>query len=123
MVREWDAERAVELRSWTFSNWITDLAVSDDGTRLAATGPEGVVWTINLTTGDPALRIPLAGAYGNGVAFAPKRPYLVTSDGDGNVRFWHRETGQPIGTPMQFHGEVTRPAVPPELGPVRGSRR
>jgi serine/threonine protein kinase/WD40 repeat protein len=109
-VREWDAEKLAEKRSWNFgNNWITDVAVSDDGAWLAATGPAGIVWTVDLITNRRGTPIPLAGAYGNGVAFAPKRPYLVASDGDGNVRFWHRETGQQIGIPVRFHGEVLRP--------------
>jgi WD40 repeat protein len=109
VVREWDAEKQVELRSWRFRAWITDVAVSSDGARLAATGPEGVVWVIDLASGAESLSLSLAGAYGNGVAFAPKRPFIVACDGDGNVRFWHRDTGQPVGIPRRFQGEVTRP--------------
>ncbi|MBN9119526.1 MAG: protein kinase [Planctomycetes bacterium] len=112
-IREWDARKRVEVRAWQRPGWITDVAVSADGTRLAATGTEGVVWVIDLTTGEEVCAPALAGAYGNGVAFAPKRPYLVTTDGDGNVRFWHRDTGQPIGIPLRLRGEVTRPRFRP----------
>jgi serine/threonine protein kinase/WD40 repeat protein len=108
-VREWDTTKNEEVRSWRVEGWITDIALSHDGKRLAATGSGGAVWLIDLTNGRIAMELPLAGAYGNGVAFAPKSPVLIASDGDGNVRFWHRETGQPIGIPMRFHGEVTRP--------------
>jgi WD40 repeat protein len=114
-VREWDADGAVERRAWRFGGWITDVAVSDDGARLAAAGPEGA-WVIDLHRGTVVRSLPLAGAYGNGVAFAPGRPHLVTTDGDGSVRFWHRETGQPIGVPLRFHGEVTRPRFRPLSG-------
>ncbi|MBP3958068.1 WD40 repeat domain-containing protein [Gemmata sp. G18] len=75
---------------------------------MAATGPEGFVRVIDLVTNREVLELSLMGAYGNGVAFALKQPFLVASDGDGNVRFWHRDTGQPIGIPLRFHGEVTR---------------
>jgi serine/threonine protein kinase/WD40 repeat protein len=108
MVREWDAASAAELRRWNAGGWVQDLALSPDGTRVAATGPEGIVRVIDLAAGRVALDIPLAAAYGNGVAFAPHAPYLLTSDGDGNVRTWHRDTGMPVGLPMRFTGEVTR---------------
>ena len=112
-VREWDAEKMTEVRAWNLRGWMTDIAVAADGTRLAATGTDGTVWVIDLTTGKVALELGLAGAYGNGVAFAPKRPFLVATDGDGNVRFWHRDTGQPVGIPMRLSGEVTRPRFRP----------
>jgi WD40 repeat protein len=108
-VREWDADTAAELRAWPLGGAADDVAVSADGARLAATGPAGTVWTIDLAAGTVGPIISLAGASGNGVAFAPRSPYLVASDGDGNVRFWHRETGQPIGRPMRFRGAVVRP--------------
>ncbi len=60
----------------------------------------------DLVSGQELPEISLAGAYGNGVAFAAHRPYLIASDGDGNLRFWHRDTGQPIGIPMRFQGYV-----------------
>ena len=107
-VREWDATTGVELRSWPIKGWITDIALAPDGKRVAATGPEGFVRVIDLVTNREVLELSLMGAYGNGVAFALKQPFLVASDGDGNVRFWHRDTGQPIGIPLRFHGEVTR---------------
>jgi WD40 repeat protein len=61
----------------------------------------------DLAREPPRLMLDLAGAYGHGVAFAPKRPYLVCSDADGNVRFFHRETGQPIGVPLRLGGVVS----------------
>ena len=114
MVREWNTTTGTEVKAWPVLGWVTDIALSADGTRLAVTGTGGTVWVINLVTKEFVLQLPLAGAYGNGVAFAPTRPLLVASDGDGNVRFWHRDTGQPIGIPMRFQGEVTRPRFRPD---------
>jgi len=114
IVREWDTEKGVELRSWPLRGWISDVAVSADGKRLAATGTEGIVWVFDLASGNDLFDISLTGAYGNGIAFAPKQPYLIAADGDGNVRFWHRETGQPIGIPLRFHGGVTNPRFRPD---------
>jgi serine/threonine protein kinase/WD40 repeat protein len=112
-VREWDAATGKAVREWKLMGWITDVAVSPDGARLAVTGPLGA-WVFDLTTGQGLFDLGLAGTYGNGIAFAPKRPYLVTTDGDGNVRFWHRDTGQPVGIPMRLAGDVTRPRFRPD---------
>ncbi|HEY1188442.1 MAG TPA: hypothetical protein VGE74_12395, partial [Gemmata sp.] len=114
-VREWDALTGTERRNWHIRGWVTDVAVSSDGARLAATGTDAMVSVFDLTApvrpgtrDEPLLEIDLAGAYGHGVAFAPNRPHLVASDSDGNVRLWHRETGQVMGLARQFRGEATR---------------
>jgi serine/threonine protein kinase/WD40 repeat protein len=114
LVREWDAEKNTGGRAWRVGNWVQDLAISADGTRLAATGPDGFAHVIDPNGRRPVVEIPLGGANGNGIAFAPKRPFVLTSDGDGNVRFWHRDTGHPIGIPMRFSGEVTRMRFRPD---------
>ncbi|QJW96606.1 WD40 repeat domain-containing serine/threonine protein kinase [Frigoriglobus tundricola] len=128
-VREWDTETAAVahtwpfrgwgakvalVRSWALRGWITDVVVSPDGKRLAATGTDGTVWVIDLTTGAVVLELSLAGAYGNGVAFAPNRPLLVATDGDGNARLWRLDTGQAVGVPLRLPGEVTRPRFRPD---------
>jgi serine/threonine protein kinase/WD40 repeat protein len=113
-VREYDVQAAAQKREWETNGWVQDVALSPDGMRLAATGPEGTARVIDLKTGRTVCDVSLSGAYGNGVAFAPKSPYLVTSDGDGNVRFWHRETGHPVGIPLRFSGEVTRMRFRPD---------
>jgi serine/threonine protein kinase/WD40 repeat protein len=113
-VREWDAEKGTPGRTWRVGNWVQDLAISPDGTRIAATGPDGFAHVIDLGGARPVVEIALGGANGNGIAFAPKRPFVLTSDADGNVRFWHRDTGHPIGIPMRFFGEVTRMRFRPD---------
>jgi len=108
LIREWDAASAMERRHWYAGGWVQDLAISPDGTRIAATGPEGIARIINLPNDHVERDINLASAYGNGIAFAPTAPFLLTSDGDGMVRTWHRETGMAIGLPIRLSGEVTR---------------
>jgi serine/threonine protein kinase/WD40 repeat protein len=107
VIREWDTVRAGELRNWDAGGWIQDLALSPDGTRVAATGPEGIARVIDLSANRVVLEINLGSAYGNGIAFAHS-PFLLTSDGDGNVRTWHRDTGMQVGLPIRFLGEVTK---------------
>ncbi len=112
VVREWDAEKFVELRAWFTGGWVQDIALSPDDKRVAVTGPEGVARVFELPPypAPPrlALDLSLGSAYGNGIAFAPKRPLLLTSDGDGNVRFWRADTGMPVGLPIRLAGEVTK---------------
>jgi serine/threonine protein kinase/WD40 repeat protein len=108
-VREWDLTNRSQSRSWSTPGWVQDLSISPDGTTLAATGPAAKVRFINLTDRrPPAPDIDLSGSYGNGVSFAPNHPLLITTDSDGNVRYWHSETGQPVGTPLRLSGEVLR---------------
>jgi WD40 repeat protein len=107
-ILEWNAEKATELRNWDAGGWVQDLAVSPDGKRIAATGPAGIARIINLDANRVERDIDLASVYGNGIAFAPTAPFLLTSDGDGTVRTWHRESGMPIGQPFRFSGEVTK---------------
>jgi WD40 repeat protein len=109
MLLEWDAERLTTLRSWEIPGWITHLAFSPGATHIAATGTNGSIYVIELETGRQIQEISLAGAYGNGVAFAPDRPLLLASDTDGNVRGWNWMTGVPVGVPLQLTGEVLNP--------------
>ena len=114
LVREFEAQKNTLVRERQVGNWVQDLAMSPDGTRLAGTGPDGFARVFDLTGERATVEIPLAGANGNGIAFAPKRPFVLTSDGDGNVRFWHQDTGHTIGIPMRFLGEVTRMRFRPD---------
>jgi serine/threonine protein kinase/WD40 repeat protein len=108
-IQEWDAASLKPLRSWKAEGWVSHLALSPNGAHLAATGTEGLVRVMDLTTGEVIHKISLAGAYGKGVAFSPKRSLLVVSDADGNVRGWDWKTGVPVGVPLQLTGEVLCP--------------
>jgi len=107
-VREWDLKANTLKRVWRASGWVQDLAVSPDNKYIAATGAGTSVQLIDLTGTKPTTDIDLSGSNGNGVAFAAQQPVLVTSDNDGNIRFWHRETGQPVGIPLRITGDPHR---------------
>jgi serine/threonine protein kinase/WD40 repeat protein len=111
-VREWNTDTRTEGRYWQYRGAITDVSVSPDGRKLAATGTDGSVGLIDLVAGkDSSWR--LSGAQGHGVAFAGKSPLVAATDGDGNVRFWRTDTTQQVGLPLRLRGEVARPRFRP----------
>ncbi|MCE9563593.1 MAG: protein kinase [Planctomycetes bacterium] len=105
VVREWKLETRTAGRVWQTAGWVQDLAVSPDGARLAATGPNTKVRVIDLRGNRAPFDIDLSGSYGNGVAFSGEQPILVSADNDGNIRFWHQDTGQSVGTPIRVAGD------------------
>jgi len=104
-VREWKLDSRTAGHVWFTPGWVQDLAVSPDGSRLAVTGPSTKVRVLDLRGTRQPFDIDLFGSYGNGVAFAPDQPLLVTADNDGNIRFWHQDTGQSVGTPIRLAGD------------------
>ncbi|MBY0461116.1 MAG: hypothetical protein K2V38_27660, partial [Gemmataceae bacterium] len=110
VIREWDAENRRLLREWALNGWVNDLAVSHDGRWLGVSSAAGT-WLISLWAGSKP--VPLDGAPGAGIAFAPNAPVVVTTDADKNVRFWHRDTATPLGVPLRVESAVRRPQFRP----------
>src|SRR5262249_45045885 len=113
LVREWDTAAKKTVRSWAVDGWINDLALSPDNQLLAVTGSEGVCWVFNVGIRGPEtppveMAVNLAGAHGSGVAFARDGPELAVATADGSVRVVHQITGQPIGVPIRFPGDLAR---------------
>jgi WD40 repeat protein len=104
-IQEWNLRTKMPGRAFQAPGWVQDLAVSPDGKYLAATGPSGKIRLFALSENKPPTDLDLFGAGGNGLAFAPNQPILVSTEGDGNIRFWHRETGQPVGAPLRVPGD------------------
>ncbi|MFO0826273.1 MAG: serine/threonine-protein kinase [Gemmataceae bacterium] len=104
-IQEWNLRTKMPGRAFQAPGWVQDLAVSPDGKYLAATGPYGKIRLFALSEKKPSTDLDLFGAGGNGLAFAPNQPILVSTEGDGNIRFWHRETGQPVGAPLRVPGD------------------
>jgi len=49
------------------------------------------------------------------IALAPKHPWMVSGALDGKVRFWDRDKHEPIGTPIEAHGDwVHSVAISPD---------
>ena len=107
-VWEWNVETGTLVRTLGAHGWVQDLAVSPDGSRVAATGPHGHARVFDVKGNRGALDIDLFGSNGNGLAFAATDPVLITADNDGNIRFWHTETGQPVGLPVRLPSDPVR---------------
>jgi WD40 repeat protein/predicted Ser/Thr protein kinase len=115
-VWEWNLESGTLVRSLGSHGWVQDLAVSPDGSRVAATGPHGHARIFDLKGARGPIDIDLFGSNGNGIAFAATDPVLISADNDGNIRFWHTETGQPVGNPVRLPSDPVRLRVAPATG-------
>jgi WD40 repeat protein/predicted Ser/Thr protein kinase len=116
-VWEWNLESGTLVRTLGAHGWVQDLAVSPDGSRVAATGPHGYARIFDVKGNRGWVDIDLFGSNGNGIAFSATDPVLITADNDGNIRFWHTETGQPVGNPVRL------PSDPVRLRVARGTGR
>ena len=114
------------------------LALSPDGTRLAAAGAGGTVSVIERTTTKVLYTLVGPGLPVWSVAWRPDGSELITGGGDRLVRRWDAATGAPIGplamprpadTLAAFHGErgaevfracVACHSLKPDEGPRAG---
>ncbi len=80
------------------------LAMSDDGRRLAAAAAEGAltVWRVDVPAGTPEFEIRLPGT--SAVALSRNGQILAAGTKGGEVRLWH--LGRPDVTPTIFHCEA-----------------
>ena len=123
-VRLWDARTGQPIGQplQGHGSWVTSVTFSPDGQRIASgSGNDGFPSSYDNTvrlwdarTGQP-IGQPLQG-HGNSVysvAFSPVRiatpkglGYVIVSGSyDRTVRLWDARTGQPIGQPLQGHGD------------------
>lgn len=92
------------------------VAVSADGTRIAAAGVDSAVRIYDVESGDPVGE-PLRGHTDVvlGIGISPDGSRIVSGGSDGTVRVWDAQTGRPIGGPISGHlGPVLSVAVSPD---------
>src|SRR5215475_13862633 len=80
---------------------IIALAISPDGTRVAAAGIGGTVNLIDRKTRNSVSPLVGPGLPVWSVAFTPDGATLLTGGADAMIRRWNAETGNPIGSPQQ----------------------
>jgi cytochrome c len=80
---------------------IVALAMSPDGTSVAASGIGGVVAVIDRKARSIARMLVDPGSPVWSVAFLPDNATLLTGGADGKIRRWNARTGDPIGSSLQ----------------------
>ncbi|WP_338824365.1 c-type cytochrome [Bradyrhizobium septentrionale] len=94
---------------------IVALALSTDGTLIAATGIGGTVSVIDRKARSIVQALATQGAPVWSVAFLPDNSTLLTGGADGVIRRWNAWTGDPIGSSL-------RAAQSDPLAPYAGDR-
>jgi WD40 repeat protein len=80
------------IRSFKQTAGITAIAFSDDGSRLATAGEDGIarIWRVD---GQPLHDLGNPGRPLTGVAFSPSGRLVATSSDDGRARIWDARSG------------------------------
>ena len=80
---------------------IVALAISTDGTLIAAAGIGGAVAVVDRKARSVARTLVDPGSPVWSVAFLPDNATLLTGGADGKIRFWNARTGDQIGSSLQ----------------------
>ena len=77
--------------------WISNIAYSPDGTRLAVASTIGI-WLYDTTTGQEVALITGHTSWVSSVAFSPDGTTIASGSDDKTIRVWDANTGAPIRT-------------------------
>jgi WD40 repeat protein/tRNA A-37 threonylcarbamoyl transferase component Bud32 len=115
----WDLQNGKRKRVLTgYSDWVSDLAFSGDGKRLASKTQNGLVHVWDLETGKTLLqfRTPISRTWGLGLglAFSPDGKALASGNADGTVTVWDLTSGQERQTIKAHAGVVFAVAFAPD---------
>ena len=96
LAKVWDAHTGRELLTLAgHNNWVTSIAFSPDGKRLATTSFDETAKVWSITTGQEAI---LLSGKGLRVAYSPDGTRLATDGLDGFAHLWDAVTGKELQT-------------------------
>lgn len=113
-VRQWDAATGKLVRIVASVGAIRSMALSPDGTLLAAASDDRRVYVLPLAKpGDPAVLEGHAKAV-SAVAWAPDGRTLYSGSKDETIRSWDAAEARPVSQTREKSGEVSALAVSPD---------
>lgn len=102
----WDARTLTLIKELAASDqdYVTRIAISNNGSLLAASGGSGTIWIWNIHKGHQIVK-PISTHNGEikSLVFTPDDSMLVTGSSL-DIRFWDVDTGQQIGLPYDGPG-------------------
>jgi WD40 repeat protein/energy-coupling factor transporter ATP-binding protein EcfA2 len=88
------------------TDWVTDVAFSPDGTKLATTSLDNTVRVWDSQSGQVLLTLEDHSRGVNTVAFSPDSARLATAGDDGFIIVWNAETGVRLGVFKDENGTI-----------------
>lgn len=98
-VRLWDALTGSQVAMiCDAETWVTDVAFSPDGTRIAIASWNKEVWVWSLEPLAKLFTLPMNEGHANSVRFSPDGSRIVAASSDGSAPIWNADSGELILT-------------------------
>lgn len=94
--------------------WVSQLALSPDGTRLAVGTLKNAVHLWDTRSGESLVSMVLHTGSITALAFSPDGERLASGSKDTSIRLWNASTGEPLASMMGHSGDVTAVAFSPD---------